>query len=67
MLYKLTARALAFKASREEAFTRRMEGANLVEYMLIALLVAVAAIAALQALGVNIRNVINRIVNTLKS
>ena len=57
MLSMLTSRLLSSKASAE--------GANLVEYMLIALLVAVAAIVALRLLGFEIVGVINDIVDNL--
>lgn len=57
MLSMLTSRLLSSKASAE--------GANLVEYMLIALLVAVAAIVALRLLGFEIVGVIDDIVDNL--
>ena len=48
-------------------FVRDESGATAIEYGLIAALVAVAAIAALRALGTNLVDIFNTVGNTLQN
>ncbi len=46
-------------------FLRNNEGATAIEYGLIAALIAVAAIAAMQALGGNLQNTFNKVASNM--
>ena len=48
-------------------FVRNNKGATAIEYGLIAALIAVAAIAAMQGLGNNLKNTFNNVSSNLKS